>query len=121
MFSDIYRGKKVLITGHTGFKGSWLTCWLIKLGAEVVGLSKDVPTQPSMFEDLELESMVKHHVCDIRDLERLSDIINAERPDVIFHLAAQAIVSTSYDDPAETITTNAIGTYDILCNGYTKV
>ena len=114
MFSDIYQGKKVLITGHTGFKGSWLTCWLIKLGAEVVGLSKDVPTQPSMFEDLELRSMVKHHVCDIRDVERLSDIINSERPDVIFHLAAQAIVSTSYDNPAETITTNAIGTMNIM-------
>ncbi len=114
MFDDIYRGKKVLITGHTGFKGSWLTCWLMKLGAEVVGLSKDIPTQPSMFEDLELESMVKHHVCDIRDFESLSEIINAERPDVIFHLAAQAIVSTSYDEPTETISTNAIGTMNIL-------
>ena len=114
LFGDIYRGKKVLITGHTGFKGSWLTCWLIKLGAEVVGLSKDVPTQPSMFEDLELESMIKHHVCDIRDFESLSEIINAERPDVIFHLAAQAIVSTSYDEPTETISTNAIGTTNIL-------
>ena len=114
MFSDIYRGKKVLITGHTGFKGSWLTCWLIKLGAEVVGLSKDIPTQPSMFEDLKLKSMVKHYLCDIRDFERLIDIINTERPDVIFHLAAQAIVSTSYDEPAETITTNAIGTMNIM-------
>ena len=97
MFSNIYFGKKVLVTGHTGFKGSWLTCWLLKLGAEVVGVSKDVPTKPAMFEDLQLESMVKHHVCDIRDLDRLSNIINVERPDVIFHLAAQAIVSTSYE------------------------
>jgi len=114
MFNDVYKGKKVLITGHTGFKGSWLTCWLVKLGADVVGISKDVPTKPSMFEDLELESMVKHYVCDIRDLRSLSDIVNAERPDVIFHLAAQAIVSTSYDDPAETITTNAIGTMNVM-------
>ena len=114
MFSDIYRGKKVLITGHTGFKGSWLTCWLIKLGAEVVGLSKDIPTQPSMFEDLKLESILKHYVCDIRNFEMLSDIVNTERPDAIFHLAAQAIVSTSYDDPTETITTNAIGTMNIM-------
>lgn len=114
MFSNIYLGKKVLVTGHTGFKGSWLTCWLLKLGAEVVGVSKDVPTKPAMFEDLQLESMVKHHVCDIRDLDRLSNIINGERPDVIFHLAAQAIVSTSYDEPAETITTNALGTMNIM-------
>jgi CDP-glucose 4,6-dehydratase len=114
MFSNIYLGKKVLVTGHTGFKGSWLTCWLLKLGAEVVGISKDVPTNPAMFGDLQLESMVKHHVCDIRDLNRLSDIINRERPDVIFHLAAQAIVSTSYDEPAETITTNALGTMNIM-------
>ena len=114
MFSNIYLGKKVLVTGHTGFKGSWLTCWLLKLGAEVVGVSKDVPTKPAMFEDLQLESMVKHHVCDIRDLDRLSNIINGERPDVIFHLAAQAIVSTSYDQPAETITTNALGTMNIM-------
>ena len=114
MFSNVYRGKKVLITGHTGFKGSWLICWLIKLGAEVVGISKDVPTKPSMFEDLELESMVSHNICDIRNFDVLYNIINTERPDVIFHLAAQAIVSTSYDDPAETITTNALGTMNIM-------
>ncbi len=114
MFSNIYFGKKVLVTGHTGFKGSWLTCWLLKLGAEVVGVSRDVPTQPAMFEDLQLETMIKHHVCDIRDLDKLSNIINVERPDVIFHLAAQAIVSTSYDEPTETITTNAIGSMNIM-------
>ena len=114
MFSNIYSGKKVLVTGHTGFKGSWLTCWLVKLGAEVVGVSKDVPTKPSMFEDLNLESMVSHVICDIRDLEKLSNIVNSERPDVIFHLAAQAIVSTSYDDPVETITSNTIGTMNLM-------
>jgi len=78
MFSNVYRGKKVLITGHTGFKGSWLICWLVKLGAEVVGISKDVPTKPSMFEDLELESMVSHHICDIRNFDVLCNIINTE-------------------------------------------
>ena len=114
MFSDIYHGKKVLVTGHTGFKGSWLTCWLVKLGAKVVGVSKDVPTKPAMFEDLQLETMVKHHICDIRDLEGLSKIVNTERPDVIFHLAAQAIVSTSYGDPTGTITTNAVGTMNMM-------
>jgi CDP-glucose 4,6-dehydratase len=114
MFSDIYRGKKILITGHTGFKGSWLTCWLIKLGAEIIGVSKDIPTNPSMFKDLKIESMIKHHECDIRDFEKLSHIIHLERPDMVFHLAAQAIVSTSYDDPVETITTNAIGTMNLM-------
>lgn len=114
MFNNDYYGKKVLITGHTGFKGSWLTCWLLKLGADVVGVSKDVPTKPSMFEDLKLETMVSHVLCDIRNFEELSNVVDSERPDIIFHLAAQAIVSTSYDDPVETITTNAIGTMNLM-------
>ena len=114
MFSNIYSGKKVLVTGHTGFKGSWLTCWLVKLGATVVGVSKDVPSNPSMFEDLNLGSMINHVICDLRELEKLSIIVNNERPDVIFHLAAQAIVSTSYDDPTETITTNVVGTMNLM-------
>ena len=114
MFGDIYCGKKVLVTGNTGFKGSWLTCWLIKLGAQVVGVSKDIPTNPSMFKDRNLESMIKHYICDIRDLTALSDIVAKERPDIVFHLAAQAIVSTSYDDPVETISTNTIGTMNVM-------
>jgi CDP-glucose 4,6-dehydratase len=114
MFSDLYNGKKVLITGNSGFKGSWLTCWLLKLGADVVGVSKDIPTKPSMFEDLNLESLIKHYVCDIRDLDLLSNIITNEQPDVIFHLAAQPIVSTSYEDPIETITSNTIGTMNLM-------
>jgi CDP-glucose 4,6-dehydratase len=114
MFSNVYSGKKVLVTGHTGFKGSWLTCWLLKLGAKVVGVSKDVPTKPSMFEDLGIQSLVTHYLCDIRDLTRLSEIVQAEQPDMVFHLAAQAIVSTSYDDPVETITSNVIGSMNVL-------
>lgn len=114
MFSNVYSGKKVLVTGHTGFKGSWLTCWLLKLGAEVVGVSKDVPSQPSMFEDLGIRSLVSHYFCDIRDHNKLSEIVRSEKPDVVFHLAAQAIVSTSYDDPVETITSNAVGTMNVL-------
>ena len=109
-----YKSKKILITGHTGFKGSWLTAWLLKIGAEIVGVSKDIPTQPSMFEVLGLEEKIKHYNQDIRDLEKIRFIINKEKPDFIFHLAAQAIVSTSYIDPIETITTNAIGTANIL-------
>ena len=114
MFSNIYCGKKVLITGNTGFKGSWLSCWLLKLGAEVIGVSDEVPTAPAMYEDLRLNSKVKQHYCDVRDLETLGRIVFGERPDVIFHLAAQAIVSTSYESPVDTITTNAIGTMNMM-------
>lgn len=114
MYKNIYSGKKVLITGHTGFKGSWLTCWLLKLGAEVIGVSKDIPTNLSMFEDLDLEKKIRHYECDVRNLKELSKIFHDEKPDVIFHLAAQAIVSTSYHDPVETITSNAIGTMNIM-------
>lgn len=114
MFSNIYNGKRVLVTGHTGFKGSWLTIWLLKLGADVIGVSKDVPTQPSMFEDLALEKKIKHIKADIRDLDVMCNIISYEKPDFLFLLAAQAIVSTSYDDPVCTMTTNVIGTMNIL-------
>lgn len=114
MLRDVYSGKKVLVTGHTGFKGSWLTTWLLKLGATVSGLSKNIPTNPSMFEDLALAGRVRHHIADMRDLERVRAIVAAERPDFIIHLAAQAIVSRSYADPVETVTTNAIGTMNLL-------
>ena len=86
----------------------WLTCWLLKLGAEVIGLSKDVPSKPSMFNRLNLSSSIKFYENDIRDIDSLSKIINEEKPDLIFHLAAQAIVSQSYRDPVETITSNVI-------------
>jgi CDP-glucose 4,6-dehydratase len=114
MFSNYYNNKKVLVTGHTGFKGSWLTSWLIKLNAKVVGYSKDVPTNPSMFNDLELKEHIKHYIADIRDLKFLKEVINKEKPDIIFHLAAQAIVSKSYIDPVETNSTNIIGTMNVL-------
>jgi len=114
MFNNIYRDKKVLITGHTGFKGTWISTWLLKLGAEVIGISKDIPTQPSMFEELRLESKIKHYVDDVRDLKKMSEIISNEKPDFLFHLAAQPIVSTSYSNPIETISSNVMGTANIL-------
>lgn len=114
MFSNIYKGRRVLVTGHTGFKGSWLTAWLLKLGAEVVGVSKDVPTSPAMFEELALAGRVRHVVEDIRNLDSMQEIVAREQPDFVFHLAAQAIVSASYSDPAETISTNVVGTMNIL-------
>jgi CDP-glucose 4,6-dehydratase len=114
MFSDIYFGKKVLITGHTGFKGSWLCVWLLKLGAEVVGISDEVPTKPSMFEELGVSKKINNISADIRDLKTIKKIIKKEKPDFIFHLAAQAIVSKSYLDPVNTISTNVMGTLNIL-------
>jgi CDP-glucose 4,6-dehydratase len=114
MFNNIYRDKKVLVTGHTGFKGAWLTTWLLKLGAKVVGISKDIPTTPSIFEELKLESKIKHYQEDIRDLSKMSEIVSREKPEFLFHLAAQPIVSTSYSDPIETISSNVMGTANVL-------
>ena len=114
MFGNIYKDKKVLVTGHTGFKGAWLTVWLLKLGANIVGISKDIPTSPSMFEELKLKDKISHYQEDIRDLSKMTEIITNEKPDFVFHLAAQAIVSTSYISPIETITSNVIGTTNIL-------
>ncbi len=113
-FADTYRGRRVVITGHTGFKGSWLTAWLLKLGAQVTGLSRDVPTQPAMFEKLALAGRMKHIEADVRDLAAVRAVIDREQPDFIFHLAAQAIVSTSYSDPVDTMTTNIVGTMNLL-------
>ncbi len=114
MFGNIFRDKKVLITGHTGFKGSWLVAWLLKLGANIIGVSKDIPTNPSMFEVLELKDRIKDYREDIRSLDRIVKIIRDEKPDFIFHLAAQPIVSTSYSNPIETISSNIMGTANIL-------
>lgn len=114
VFENIYKKKKVLITGNTGFKGSWLTTWLLKLGAKVYGISKDIPTKPSMFEELGLEKKVVHHNKDIRDLDSVKIIIDEIKPDFLFHLAAQSLVSVSYSDPVETISTNVQGTTNIL-------
>ena len=114
MFNNQYQGKTVLITGNTGFKGSWLTTWLLELGAKVIGVSKDIPTKPSMFEKLNLAEHIKYYQQDIRDLSKITTIIANEKPDFIFHLAAQPIVSTSYSDPIETISSNVMGTANVL-------
>jgi CDP-glucose 4,6-dehydratase len=114
MFNGIYKNKKVLVTGHTGFKGSWLISWLLKLDSIVIGVSKDVPTKPSMFEELGCKDKIKHYREDIRNLSRMAEIISDEKPDFFFHLAAQSIVSISYSNPIETISSNLIGTTNIL-------
>jgi CDP-glucose 4,6-dehydratase len=111
---EIFSGKKILITGHTGFKGSWLSLWLVQKGAKLYGISKDIPTEPSLFETLGLEKEMEHILIDIRDLTSLKSEILRIEPDFIFHMAAQPIVSLSYQNPLETLTTNVIGTANVL-------
>jgi len=109
-----FKNKKIIITGNTGFKGSWLTCWLLELGADLYGISKDIPTEPSMFKSLDLENKINHFYEDINNFESIKTIINNIKPDFIFHMAAQAIVTKSYINPLETINTNVLGTANIL-------
>ena len=102
LFLDTYAGKKVLITGHTGFKGSWLATWLETLGAQVIGIALDPPSQPSHFEVAGLTEILEDHRLDIRDGEALKYLVSQTQPDFVFHLAAQSLVHQSYLDPVET-------------------
>ena len=113
-FNDVYRGRRVLVTGHTGFKGSWLSLWLKQLGAEVGGFSVDTPSPLSNFELLGLEQHLHHYVGDIRDISRLAQVIDEFKPDIVFHLAAQALVRCSYADPVTTFETNTMGMVNLL-------
>ncbi|SVC48882.1 uncharacterized protein METZ01_LOCUS301736, partial [marine metagenome] len=106
--ADIYAGKRVLVTGHTGFKGAWLSLWLHHLGAEVAGYADGVPTEPSAFDLLDLDSIVDHHVGDIRDLDRLGNVIDDCQPQFVFHLAAQPLVLRSLANPVETFEVNTM-------------
>lgn len=112
--SDFYKGKTVLITGHTGFKGSWLTETLLLFGAKVIGYSIDVPTNPSLFDLLNLKSKIVNIVGDIRNLEYLYKIFVEYQPEIVFHLAAQPLVRLSYLEPVKTYTVNVMGTVNIL-------
>ena len=109
-----FSGKKVFITGHTGFKGTWLSQWLLDLGASVSGYSIDIPTEPSLFEAIGLETKIHHQFADVRDADRLTKSLQGEEPDFVFHLAAQPLVRTSYDDPKGTFETNVMGTVNVL-------
>lgn len=111
---EFYKGKKVLVTGHTGFKGAWLIRLLALAGAEVTGYSLDPPTNPSLFTIAALEETVHHVHGDIRDLGRLREVFDCVRPEIVFHLAAQPIVRESYKDPVGTYETNVMGTVNIL-------
>lgn len=111
---DFYRGKTVLITGHTGFKGSWLTLTLLAMGAKVIGVSLPPKTPKDIFVLTGLESLIRHHEFDVRDFEQLSALTSTEKPDIVFHLAAQPLVRQSYEEPLETFTTNVTGTANVL-------
>lgn len=112
MFNNIYQNKKIIVTGHTGFKGSWLVAWLQMLGARVVGISLEPNTDPSHFSLLDL-SMESHFV-DIRDNEKVKKLLATIKPEMVFHLAAQPLVRLSYAEPLNTFETNVMGTANIL-------
>lgn len=111
---SVFNGTKVLVTGHTGFKGSWLSLWLAQLGAQTFGVSVGVPSEPSHFAAADLHSCVEDYRLDIRDGEALRLLVKEIRPDFVFHLAAQALVRRSYVDPVDTWHTNVLGTINML-------
>ena len=111
---SFYKGKKVLVTGHTGFKGSWLCRLLLKLGAEVTGYALEPPTQPDLFQLLDVESQMHSVTGDIRDLEKMKQVFAEAQPEIVLHLAAQPIVRESYKNPVYTYETNVMGTVNIL-------
>jgi CDP-glucose 4,6-dehydratase len=112
LFADIYRGRRVLITGHTGFKGSWLALWLKELGADVTGISLDPETQENHWDLLKLNAV--DHRQDIRDASRVQALVDTSRPEIVFHLAAQPLVRRSYHEPIENWSTNVMGTAHVL-------
>ena len=111
---DFWRGKRVFLTGHTGFKGSWLSLWLQKMGADVVGYALPAPTSPSLFEIAGVGGGMRSIIADIRDFPTLSATIAEYRPEIVFHMAAQSLVRLSYEQPVETYATNVMGTVHVL-------
>jgi len=109
-----YKNKKIIITGHTGFKGAWLAQILLNFKSDVVGVSLVPENTPNLFEVLKIKKNIKNYFVDIRDYKKLKEVFLKEKPDIVFHLAAQAIVRDSYDDPLKTISTNVSGTANIL-------
>jgi len=111
---NFFKDKKILITGNTGFKGSWLSQILLEFGADVVGISLLPETSPSLFQSLKLDSKMKTYFCDVRNLQEIDEIFKKEKPEIVFHLAAQALVRDSYDDPLKTFSSNSMGTANVL-------
>ena len=114
MDKKFWIGKKVLLTGHTGFKGAWMAIWLSKMGADVTGISLTPSTNPNLFECANISSLINSNICNICNLVALVDVVNSSRPDVIFHFAAQSLVREGYIDPISTFATNILGTANIL-------
>jgi CDP-glucose 4,6-dehydratase len=111
---DFWRGKKVLITGHTGFKGSWLSIWLNSLGAQVSGISLDPSESPNLYDLGGVKDICASYYCDINNSDELNRLVNHIQPEIVFHLAAQAIVQTGYIHPVSTFSTNVLGTVNLL-------
>lgn len=114
LFGGAYDGRRVFVTGHTGFKGSWLCEWLLGLGAEVSGYALEPPTQPNLFDELGLASRMRSTIADVRDGLALCAAMAEAEPEIVFHLAAQPLVRLSYDEPVETYDTNVMGTVHLL-------
>ncbi|HNQ04574.1 MAG TPA: CDP-glucose 4,6-dehydratase [Thiobacillaceae bacterium] len=114
MSPDFWRGKRVLVTGHTGFKGGWLVLWLRRLGAEICGVALPPSTNPSLFELARVAEGIDSHFCDIREAGRLTTLVHAARPEIILHLAAQPLVRASYRAPVATFASNVMGTVHVL-------
>ena len=115
MPEDFWAGRKVLVTGHTGFKGSWLTYWLQRLGASVTGYSLAPPTKPALFDMLDISSAMRDDIRDdVTNAQALHEAVSDVQPEVVFHLAAQPLVRESYETPIETFETNVMGTANLL-------
>ena len=114
MNSQFWKNKKVLVTGHTGFKGSWLSLWLQKLDADVIGFSKSIPTKPSLYQLAHVEDGMESIIGDIKNLKEITKIIQKHKPEIIIHMAAQSLVQESYKDPIETYATNIFGTINVM-------
>lgn len=114
MNSNFWKDKKILLTGHTGFKGSWMSLWLQEVGAKVTGYSDTIPTNPSLFEVAEVEKGMNSIIGNVKDLDKLKNVISDYEPEIVIHMAAQSLVQGSYENPVETYSTNVMGTVNLL-------
>jgi len=113
-FDNFFQNKKVLVTGHTGFKGSWLCIMLNKMGADVYGYALEPPTNPSLFKTAKIDELLTSYNGDIRDYKKLSDVVKTVQPELVIHMAAQPLVRESYINPIETYEVNVMGTVSML-------